>query len=276
MPAAAHSVPTPDIWCTIRLQEATMKVAFITGASTGIGRATLQKFVRENVRVAFMDMNEQDGMDLQNQYTDDQVLFLPGDVRSIPAITAAVEKAVSHFGKLDIVFPNAGVNRLNTILDITEEEWDLIIDTNLKGMVFTVRETVPYLIENGGGSIVLMGSDQTLVGKRVQFAYGASKGAIGQITKSLALDLAEKNIRVNAVCPGTIRTPLADAQIQKFATVDPSISPEQVWAVESSRSPMGRIGLAEEVAEVVCFLASDRASYVTGSLYLVDGGFTAG
>jgi len=135
-----------------------MKVAFITGGSTGIGRATIEKFVRENIRVGFLDINERDGSDLQSEYGPDQVLFISGDVRSTADIKDAVSKTVERFGKLDIIFANAGIHRLNTILNLTEEEWDLIMDTNLKGLVFTLREAVPCLIENGGGAIVLMGS----------------------------------------------------------------------------------------------------------------------
>lgn len=253
-----------------------MKVAFITGGASGIGRATVEKFVREDIRVGFMDKNEREGAGLQSAYDSNQVLFIPGDIRSTADIKNGVQRTVGQFGKLDIVFANAGIHRLNTIFDLTEDEWDLVMDTNLKGLVFTVREAVSHLIENGGGAIVLMGSDQCFIGKRGQLAYGASKGAIGQITKSLALDLAEKNIRVNAVCPGTIRTPLVEVVMQRLADKTPDLKADQVLAMEASTYPIGRIGLPEEVAELTYFLASDSASFITGSLYLVDGGLTAG
>jgi NAD(P)-dependent dehydrogenase (short-subunit alcohol dehydrogenase family) len=173
------------------------------------------------------------------------------------------------------VFLNAGIHRANSIFDITEEEWDLVINTNLKGMVFSLKQSVPYLIKNGGGSVVLMGSDQCFVGKSNSLAYGASKGGIGQITRSLAVDLAGKNIRVNAVCPATIETPLAQSAMQSWADRDLNKDIGQAWSIEAKKHLLGRIGQPKEVAELVYFLASNKASFITGGLYLIDGGLTA-
>ncbi len=252
-----------------------MKVAFITGGATGIGRATVDKFVREGIKVGFLDNNTAQGQSAVEDQGADKVLFVPGDVAKREDIRNGVDRTVEKFGKLDILFSCAGIHRSNSILDITEEQWDEVMNINLKGTLFSLMEAVPKLVENGGGSIVLMGSDQSLIGKPISLAYGASKGAIGQITKSLALDLGEHNIRVNTVCPGTIHTPLSVAAVDRFSEML-GIDVDELWKEESARYPLQRVGQPEEVAEVVYFLASEASSFVTGSLYPVEGGLTAG
>lgn len=150
-----------------------------------------------------------------------------------------------------------------------------MIQTNIYGTVNTLRESIPQIIEAGGGSIVINASDQWFVGKAHSFAYGMTKGALGQITRSLAIDLGPKNIRVNAVCAGTIRTPLVDNLFVKFAEEN-HCSVEDYWRRENALYMRGSAGRPEEVAEVVYFLASDASSFCTGSHYLVDGGLVAG
>lgn len=150
-----------------------------------------------------------------------------------------------------------------------------MIQTNIYGTVNTLREAIPPIIEAGGGSIVINASDQWFVGKAHSFAYGMTKGALGQITRSLAIDLGPKNIRVNAVCAGTIRTPLVDNLFVKFAEEN-HCSVEDYWRKENALYMRGSAGQPEEVAEVVYFLASDASSFCTGSHYLVDGGLVAG
>ncbi|EAI1700729.1 SDR family oxidoreductase [Campylobacter coli] len=191
------------------------KVVFITGGSTGIGNACVYKFHNEGYKVAFMDINQEEGQKIANNLKD--VLFIAGDTKNKEDIKNAVARAVEKFGNFDVISLNAGIHRCNTILDISDEELDLIIQTNIYGYVNTMRIAIPHM-KKEGGSIVINASDQCFVGKPNSFAYGLTKGALGQITKSLSLDLAPK-IRVNAVCAGTIKTPMAERLFQDFANI---------------------------------------------------------
>jgi NAD(P)-dependent dehydrogenase (short-subunit alcohol dehydrogenase family) len=252
-----------------------MKIAFITGGATGIGRATVDKFLSNGIRVGLFDRNEAAAEDALRKHGEDNLLVIAGDVTNREDVRRGVASTVDRFGGLDIVFTCAGIHRNNSILDIEEEEWDAVLDINLKGTFYTLRETAPVLVERGGGAIVLMGSDQCFIGKPSSLAYGASKGAIAQMAKSLALDLGPKNIRVNAVCPGTTRTPLAENAFNRAAKAL-NRDVDELWAMEADKYPLNRVGAPEEIADVVYFLASDQARWVTGGLYAVDGGLVAG
>ena len=249
------------------------KTVFITGGSTGIGAASVRKFAECGWNVAFMDINVKDG---QSVADETGALFIEGNTRNRKDIENAVQSAIEKYGELDCVVANAGIHRCNTMLDISKEELDLMIDTNIKGTVHTLRATVPFLLRRGGGSVVINASDQCYVGKPNSFAYGLTKGALGQITKSMAIDLGPKGVRVNAVCAGTIRTPLTETLFQSFADITHGGDAGAYWKAEAALYPLGRVGEAHEVAELMYFLASDAASFMTGGLYLVDGGLTAG
>ena len=252
------------------------KTVFITGGSTGIGAAAVIKFLSENWNVCFMDVNEDKAEELiKSQGMPDNLLFIKGDTKQRSDIREAVEATVSRFGSLHSVICNAGIHRANTVLDITDEELDLMIDTNIYGTVNTLREAVPKLIESKGGTIVINASDQCFVGKAHSFAYGMTKGALGQITRSMSIDLGKYDIRVNAVCAGTIRTPLVDTLFEKFSRIEGK-SIEEYWKEENALYARNEAGRPSEVAEVMYFLASDASSFCTGSLYLVDGGLVAG
>lgn len=253
-----------------------VKTIFITGGATGIGRASVIKFLAEGWNVAFMDINVAEAEMLMNEYPDShRLFFVEGNIRSREDIRNAVSRCVEHFGKLDSLFANAGIHHSDTVLSITDDELDMMIDTNIRGCVNTLREAVPHIISAGGGSVVINCSDQWFVGKRHSFAYGMTKGALGQITRSLALDLGEYNIRVNAICPGTIHTPLVDNIFDRCSKADGK-SVDSYWQEENALFLRGTAGRADEVAELVYFLASDKASFITGSHYLIDGGLVAG
>ncbi len=222
-----------------------------------------------------MDINKEAATALIAEVNQpERLLFTEGNTRNRADIHRAVEATVQAFGSLNSVIANAGIHRSNTLLDITDEELDLMIQTNIYGTVNTLREAVPHLIEAGGGTVVINASDQWFVGKAHSFAYGLTKGALGQITRSLSIDLGPKNIRVNAVCAGTIHTPLVDNLFQKFAEVN-HCSIDDYWREENALYARGSVGKPEEVAEMIYFLASDASSFCTGGHYLVDGGLVA-
>lgn len=250
-----------------------MKTILITGASTGIGAATVRRFIAGGWRVAMVDINDKAGRDLA-EAVGPFAAYFHADTRDAAEMQRAVDAAVSHFGRIDSVFANAGIHRRNSLLDISDEEFDLVIKTNIYGTFHTLRASVPAIMASGGGSVVICASDQSFIGKANSFAYGLTKGAMGQITKNLAIDLAPKGIRVNAVCPGTVRTPLVE---RLFNDIEAKGGPtaDELWRMENDDFLLGRIAEPEEVAEAVFFLATDASSFCTGTLLPVDGGITA-
>lgn len=253
-----------------------MKAVFITGGATGIGAATVRKFVSMGAKVGFLDTNTRAAKHLCDELPADSVCFFEGDVRDAVCQAEAIQNTLDRFGSLDAVFANAGIHQSNSILTVTDDDLERIIDINIKGVIYTVREALQQMIPTGGGSIVIMASDQSFIGKPDNFAYGLTKGALGQMTKNLALDLAQHHIRVNGVCPATIRTPLSEQAMQRWADSEFGGNINRAWKIEAQSHPLGRIGTPEEVAQLVYFLASDNSSFITGSLYLIDGGLTAG
>ena len=241
-----------------------MKTVFITGGASGIGAAAVRKFHAEGWNVAFMDIDAARGGELAASLADsDRVLFAAGSTTVRSDIRRAVAAAIEKFGRLD------------NVLDISDEELKLMIDTNIYGTVDTLREAVPEIIKAGGGTVVINASDQWFVGKAHSFAYGLTKGALGQITRSLSIDLGKYNIRVNAVFAGTIHTPLVDNLFDRFSKAE-NKPVEEYWAEENALYARGSVGRPEEVAEMMYFLASDASSFCTGGHYLVDGGLVAG
>lgn len=240
------------------------KTILITGGASGIGAATVTKFLHEGWNVLFTDIQEPAAVPAG-------ACFVKADSSDKAEVEHAAQVAADTFGGIDALFCNSGIHRRNTILDISQEELDLVIRTNIYGTTYTLQAVLPHIIARGGGAVVLNSSDQFFVGKAHSFAYGMTKGAIGQIARSLAIDLGPHNIRVNAICPGTIHTPLVDNLFAKFSEQDHKTI-EQYWLEENALFARGKAGTPQEVAEMVYFLISDKASFCTGGHYLIDGG----
>jgi NAD(P)-dependent dehydrogenase (short-subunit alcohol dehydrogenase family) len=244
------------------------KVAFVTGAGSGIGRATALAFAREGASVAVADVSERD-----NQKTERMIMDLGGhalaitcDVSQNDEVWRAVDETAKTFGHLDFAFNNAGIEyTIKPAAEVTEEEWGRIIDIDLRGVFLCMKHEIPLMLKQGGGAIVNASSGAGIKGFKGGAAYVAAKHGVVGLTKAAALDYAQANIRINAVCPGIIDTPM----MQRFS----GSTPEGRQAV-IAQEPVGRMGTPEEIAAAVVWLCSDAASFVVGSAMVVDGGQT--
>jgi NAD(P)-dependent dehydrogenase (short-subunit alcohol dehydrogenase family) len=246
------------------------KVAVVTGVGSGIGRATAQRFIREGIRGLVLVDNNEDALNatVNSLGGNNKVIGLVGDVSKREDCKKMIEIATSEFGQLNILFNNAGIMHPNdgTDQETSDEVWDKTMDINVKGVWYGCQYGIPAMLDSGGGSIINTASFVSLLGAATsQLAYTASKGAVLSMTKELATIYARDNIRVNALCPGPLNTPL----LQKFLDTEEKRQRRLVHV------PMGRFGLAEEMANAATFLASDESSYMTGSTFAVDGGITS-
>jgi NAD(P)-dependent dehydrogenase (short-subunit alcohol dehydrogenase family) len=251
----------------MRLQD---KVAIITGAGSGIGREAALIFAREGARVVVADMNDGAGQSTVEDITSagGAAMFVSTNVSQAASVEALVQQAEERFGRLDVIFNNAGIfpDADGSVLDTTEDVWDLVMNVNLKGVFLGCKYAIPAMQRARGGSIINVASFVALVGAATpQIAYTASKGGVLSMTREIAVEFARQNIRANALCPGPVDTPLLQSILS-----DPVKRARRLVHI-----PPGRFAQATEIANAALYLASDESSYVNGSTFVVDGGITA-
>ena len=240
------------------------KVAAITGAGMGLGQAVAKLFASEGARVVVGEINAEKGLETVSLIKElgGEALLVEMDVRLPEDAKRLTRESVEAFGRLDVLVNNVGVQINKDVVDTSEEEWDFVVDTNLKSMFLCSKYAVAQMRQQGGGNIICVSSLSGLVGNGLQASYNASKHGVIGLVRSMAVDHAEDNIRVNAICPGSMNTPLTDT------------IPEEKLAPYRNANLMKRFAEPIEVAQALLFLASDEASFVTGSVLVADGGFT--
>jgi dihydroanticapsin dehydrogenase len=243
----------------------------VTGGASGIGKATAEAFMEEGADVSVIDLSEKSCTTFRREMTRRgfDPLVLKGDVTRSGDVSRMVRKVLKEHDRVDVLFNNAGILVEGTIEDVTEGDWDRIMAVNVKGIFLMTKAVVPAMLSQGKGVIVNNASCSGLVGDRNAIAYNTSKGAVVLLTKCLALDYAQKNIRANCVCPGEIDTPMfrREAKARRMPV-------EEYRRQLCEVHPIGRLGVPKEVAAAVLFLASDEASFITGAAFSVDGGYT--
>ncbi len=240
------------------------KIAFLTAAGAGIGQATAQRFLEQGAHVIATDLNDASLAPLKG-----------ADCRKLDVLsTEAVDAMAKQIGGIDILFNCAGFVHHGTALTTSDEDWDFSFNLNVKSMHRTIRAFLPGMIARGGGSIVNISSIASSVrGLPNRYVYGASKAAVIGLTKAVAADFIGKNIRCNAIGPGTVQSPSLDQRIKTLAATN-GITEAAARESFVARQPMGRLGTAREIADIAVYLASDEAAFTTGQMYMVDGGMT--
>lgn len=237
------------------------KVAIITGAGRGIGRAAAMRFAKEGVKVVVAEIDSKEGKETVDliKAAEGEAFFIQVDITRTDDAKKMIDSAIEKYGRLDVLFNNAGIELTGKVEDMSEANWDRLLGINLKGIFLCCKYAIPHMLRQGAGAIINTASIAGLFGLSNEGAYCASKGGIIALTKALAMDYAPSNIRVNCLCPGPTATRL---------------TPDRTAIIE--KIPMGRLGKPEEIAAAALFLASKESSFITGHALVVDGGFTAG
>jgi dihydroanticapsin dehydrogenase len=245
--------------------------AVITGAAMGIGKAIAQCFAAEGCRVIIADINREKGIETQREIEDHggSCRFIECDISKAEAVKNMVQTAVSFYEHIHILVNNAAIWRPGKVTDLSEALWDRILGINLKGIFLVSREIIPLMQKSGSGSIINIASISGLVGGREASAYNAAKGGVVNLTRGMALDFASDRIRVNCICPGLIHTAQGDMVVDHYAAGQEHLTAMRQW------QPLARVGMPEDVAKAALYLASDDSSFATGSIFVVDGGYTA-
>ncbi len=248
------------------------QVALVTGGASGIGRAIAAIFAAEGAAVVVMDRDRDRGTDVVGELVGRgcRAAFAHGDVSQSSDCERAVREAVRAFDGLDVLCNNAGIIQRASVLELTEADWDRAMAVNVKSVFLMSHYSIPLMIERGGGVIINMASGWGLVGGRRAASYCASKGAVVQLTKAMALDHGGHNIRVNCICPGDTDTAMLRSEAAQLG------EPVDRFLSDAASRPLGRVGTAEDIARAALYLASDAAAFVTGTSLVVDGGGLAG
>jgi len=257
------------VWTGVRLRN---KSVVITGSAGGIGRATALLFAREGAWVSIVDLDREAGGEVVREISGmgGRAIFECADVTRAADCRRVVERTVKEFGGIHVLFNNAGMIRRASVVEISEGDWDAVMAVNVKSIFLMCREVLPIMMKAGGGSVINTASGWGLAGGPRAAAYCASKGAVVLMTKAMAIDHGRQNIRVNCICPGDTDTAMLRSEARQLG------EEEQRFLGEAAKRPLGRMGRPEEIAQAALFLASDAASFVTGTALVVDGGGLAG